>query len=46
MAKTDIISKLDKFKDMSQPPITDPMTEPERPTALAQLTPVARQCVG
>ncbi len=35
-----------KFIDTSQPPDSDPTTEPVRPAALAQLTPVARLPVG
>ena len=46
IAKMLKISKLERFNDINQPPIIDPTIEPERPTALAQLTPVARQCVG
>ena len=44
IAKMLKISKLERFNDINQP-IIDPTIEPERPTALAQLTPVARQCV-
>ena len=31
---------------INQPPTKEPTTEPERPAAFAQLTPVARQWVG
>ena len=34
------------LSDMSQPPIIEPITGPERSAAFAQLTPVARQLVG
>ena len=41
-----LLHMLEKFIAIITPPESEPTIAPQRPTALDQLTPVARLCVG